>query len=221
MKKILFFLLILVLLTGCYRNIPKTPPPLGTAMNANITINGNINLTGNLNYRAKQELQINPTALKVGPVNPPQEQIINLAPVFSFDRTKSEYAYSSFHVGYDQEVGTNISYDVVFYWAPNDNTIGTVRWCVNPLQTSPDTNDTINDAPLGPICINSQSQGIAYQVISAALEDIIIPQVNTTDLFTYSLYRDGANAADTYNDDAHLVEFTVRFYKNNLGEIDG
>jgi len=211
MKKTIFLLLILVLLTGCYRNIPKVPPPLGSV------ITTDINLTENLYYNLKNEIPVNPTAVRVSPVNPPQGQVINnVVFVYSFDRNNLESLYASWHTLPRHKTGNNISYDLYFYWAPNDNGVGFVTWCVQPLQMTPDSGDTLMDTLSPPICVNATAPGTAYKLVSAVIPNVTIPYVLPNDEFIYSIYRNAP--ADNYNADAHLLEFNVKYYESQLGE---
>jgi len=221
MKRLLIlFLLVALFTTGCYRVTPKTPPPLGTNIKSNITVDGSMNLTGNLNFDLVNEFAVNPTAVRVSPINPPQGQVINsVVFVYSFDRNNLESLYASWHTLPRHKTGSNITYELQYYWAPDDASAGVVVWCVQPLQLTPNSGDTLIDPLWPPMCVNATAPGTAYEFVSATIPNVTIPYVSPNDEFMYAIFRDAGSTADTYNDDAHLVEFNVRYHGTKLGDL--
>ena len=181
----------------------------------NISINDSLVLPAgeNIYFEVTQEIEINPARFKLPGANFPAFDVVGMFPVLKFDPTINESAHSSMHVVEDYKEGSNFS--IAFYWSPEDAGAGTVTWCIELTGLTAEIDETLNDA--GTIyCISDDAQLTVMELLKTNLIEIDGTSISIDDEFGFRIYR-GATV-DTYAMDANLVEASIYYTSNRLGE---
>jgi len=168
-------------------------------------------------YNITKEIIMPLGRFKLPGVNPPEEAIISMSPMFKFDKNTNESAYTNMHV--IPEYNDTTDWNIAFYWVPNAAGAGNVEWCVEfrgPM--TPNAGELITGTT-NTYCTVDASSGTQYEMLKS--NKISIPGAGTfnDDQFSFRVFRGADDPADTYDYDADLIMVTIYYQSNKAGEV--
>lgn len=205
-EKIVFYIVIFLIIAAVsayadYIGNPKTSP--------------DNRFPHNVYWNVTDEIDIPVQNLKLPGVNPPSDDIIGETPVLSYDKAQNESAHGVMHVIPQYKEGS--SWDVAFYWAPDDDSVGSVTWCVNATKIRYGINPiTGGDSIIK--CVTDNSNRVKYRLQKADLISFLGTDTINDDMFSFRIFRGADLITDTYDADAHLVMATIYYNSEKAGE---
>lgn len=132
--------------------------------------------------------------------------------VYGFDGgTTSEQVYFQVQMPHSWKSGTDIKPHI--HWSPINTNAGNVKWF---LEYSWQDIDGTYSAPTI-ISVTDAAGGTAWKHIVSNFPDISGTGKNISSILVCRLYRNPADAADTYGSDAAFVSFDVHYQVDTLG----
>jgi len=193
---LLFLLTLSLFLTGCSDEIIVLPRDFSS-------IDGEFKL----NDPVEDDLRFPVSVIKVRGSKAPEISEYFL----QFDDRTEEEAYLTMQLPHSRQANSTIQPH--FHWQSEDNSAGNVVWCV-----SYSCANIYDDFPnFQTSCTISQSmEDVTTHLMSPMIE--INNSLSSSAMCKMRIYRDATATADTYGQDANLMEFDVHVYKDKLGE---
>jgi len=165
----------------------------------------------NIFYNVTKEVSLEPSSFKLAGSNPADSIAIGAFSALAFDKTTTEYAYSSVHVPPDYSNETD--WQIQIYWSANDATNDQVSWCVDYAMAR-EEQGYINSVP-STVCVNDTNQADPYLLLETSRINVSGIGVYRDDNFGFKVYRD--TSQDNLTTDALLVEISVYYNSDRLG----
>jgi len=131
---------------------------------------------------------------------------------YAFDKNTEEELFFVLQFPHEMKTGSTISPHV--HWMPTDTDTGTVRWGLE--YTWVDINGVFGNTNI--IYSEDPAAGTALTHHLAPFPDISGTGITgVSSMMMVRIFRDAANAADTYDNDAALLEFDIHYQIDTMG----
>lgn len=132
--------------------------------------------------------------------------------VLLFNKLVEEEVFTAVQLPHRWREGTTLY--MHFHWIPIDTDTGDVVWGVE--YTTANIDGTFGNTTLATVTDTASGTANTHQM-SAAIE-LDGTGLTASSMILLRLYRDASNVADTYDNDAALIEFDIHFEIDKLGE---
>lgn len=211
MKYILFFIIGIVVLTGCTH---LEAPPNSYTFVGNVTIDGNLTVN-NIYYNDSIYDDLRFPAINLGKAaahDPESVDFINGIKIYAFDDNTNEELFADAQLPHSWNIGTIIYPH--FHFVPLTNNTGSVVWCIEYTWTNINDKFSTTDT----ICTNKTVS--AQQNYHIMTSDIELSGINKTEssMILMRLYRNAAHDDDNLTGDVGLLEFDIHYKVGKAGQ---
>jgi len=166
--------------------------------------------------RVKKHIVISVENTKLGSSAPTAAIIGNFSVLqFTGVGVTVQSVLTSFHIPPDWTVGTDIT--VHYHWAPVDGNAGNVLWQMIWDAVASDVNEVISDAGT-PTSVVDATQTLQDELLESGNMTISGASLALEDTIGMTIFRDPADALDTYGSSASLVFIEISYISDKLGE---
>jgi len=133
----------------------------------------------------------------------------------AFDQTTSEQGFFAVHLLHDLKYGTDMTWHV--HWTHNNaSPSGAVKWNIDYSMAKGYETDTFD----APTTITTTQTAAAQYTHHITPDDMTVPfsaSMEPDSVIIGRIYRDAGDAADTFADDAFLIQFDLHYQMAQYG----
>lgn len=162
-----------------------------------------------------EDIRVPISAVRLGPAGNPNPELLYGGLVLGFEYqanvVNEERVYFVAQIPHSYKEGTNITPHV--HWAPETDDDATARWALTYTWTN--IGDTVG-AP-ATIYVNQAINGNADDHLLTEFAQLDGTGKSISSILVCTLTRNSSDAADTFDDDAYLMEFDFHYQMDTVG----